>query len=57
MKSFLLSAVATAKLSAAGARAMMAVAVVGPTPGMVISRRTTGSAFARRPIPRCKAVI
>ena len=35
-----------AKVSGAGASAVIAVAVIGPTPGIVISRRATGSVLA-----------
>src|SRR5215213_6017373 len=35
------------KPSGAGTRAVIAVAAIGPMPGIVISRRATGSAFAR----------
>ena len=38
------------KVSAGGARAAMAVAVIGPMPGMLISRRATSSSRARRAI-------
>jgi hypothetical protein len=38
------------KPSGAGTRAVIAVAAIGPTPGIVMSRRATGSAFARRVI-------
>ena len=38
------------KPSGAGTRAMIAVAAIGPMPGIVMSRRATGSAFARRVI-------
>src|SRR3954466_7763032 len=37
-------------VSAGGASAAIAVAVMGPTPGIVIKRRATGSSLERRPI-------
>ena len=37
-----------ANVSIGGASAAIAVAVMGPTPGMVISRRATGSSLERR---------
>ena len=39
-----------AKVSGGGARAAIAVAVIGPMPGIVISRRATSSSRARRTI-------
>ena len=44
-------------LSAAGTSAVIAVAAIGPTPGIVISRRATGSAFERRLISASSSVI
>src|SRR5215211_4102377 len=38
------------KPSGAGTRAVIAVAAIGPMPGIVMSRRATGSALARRAI-------
>ena len=45
------------KASAAGASATMAAAVIGPMPGMVISRRAIGSALARRAISPSRCAI
>ena len=39
---------ALAKFSVGGTRAAIAVAEIGPTPGMVISQRATGSVRVRR---------
>ncbi len=47
----------TRKPSAAGTSAVIAVAVIGPTPGIVISRRATGSAFERRLISPSSSCI
>jgi hypothetical protein len=38
------------KLSAVGTSAVIAVAVIDPTPGIVINRRAIGSVFERRSI-------
>ena len=43
--------------SAAGTSAVMAVETIGPTPGIVISRRAVGSAFERRLISASSAAI
>jgi len=45
------------KPSGAGTRAVIAVAAIGPMPGIVISRRATGSAFARWVISASNAWI
>ena len=45
------------KPSAAGTSAVIAVAVIGPTPGIVISRRATASSFARRLISTSSCLI
>ena len=46
-----------AKVSAGGARAAIAVAEIGPMPGMVISRRDTSSSRARRAISLSRSAI
>jgi hypothetical protein len=45
------------KLPAAGTSAVIAVAAIGPTPGIVISRRATGSALERRLISPSNSLI
>src|SRR5215213_4215752 len=44
-------------VSAAGASATIAVAVIGPTPGIVIKRRATGSSLDRRPISTSRTAM
>ena len=45
------------KVSAGGARATKAVAINGPKPGIVISRRATSFIFARRAISASRLLI
>jgi hypothetical protein len=45
------------KLPGAGTSAVIAVAVIGPTPGIVISRCATGSALERRLISASSSLI
>ena len=45
------------KFSAAGTSAVIAVAAIGPTPGIVMSRRATGSAFERLLISASSSLI